>query len=249
MLHKAQRKFKRKFSMDATHLSVRPYVPWYVRWSLLLPFVLAAAGVAWWAYHSGLEFAGFHRGEAQQELATLHTQVTQLLEENNGLTREVAQYEQQIQIDSASNQETAKQLKSLNDENARLQEDLAFFQNLTETRGTEGELAIHRLKLEHDKIPGEYHLRMLLVQSGQRVKPFLGSYQLVASLLENGQKSTQVFPLKGEASGQFKLDFKYYQRIDQSLHFSPNTQLESLQIRVFVGDGREPKVRQNVAPT
>ena len=243
------RKLKRKFSIDATQLSVRPYVAWYVRWSIYVPFVLAAAGLAWWAYDSGLEFAGFHRGQTQQELEKLQVQVTSLSQENAALNSKVAQYEQQIQIDQASNQETSKQLKTLNDENAHLQEDLAFFQNLTETRGKEGELGIHRLKLEHDSMPGEYRVRMLLVQSGQRAKQFVGSYQLVATLVENGQRTNQVFPGNGEDDAQFKLNFKYYQRVEQALHLPAAAQLESVQVRVFESDAHEPKVRQNVSPT
>lgn len=243
------RKLKRKFSIDATQLSVRPYVAWYVRWSMYIPFVLAAAALAWWAYDSGLEFAGFHRGQTQQELEKLRSQVDNLNQENATLAKKVAQYEQQIQIDQASNLETGKQLKNLNDENAHLQEDLAFFQNLTETRGKEGELGIHRLKLEHDSIPGDYRLRMLLVQSGQRAKQFVGSFQLVATVVDNGQRTTQIFPSAVGGDAQFKLNFKYYQRIDQTMHMSATAELESVQVRVFESDAHEPKVKQSVSPT
>ncbi|MBW8079121.1 MAG: hypothetical protein HKM01_11035 [Gallionella sp.] len=243
------RKLKRKFSIDATQLSVRPHVAWYVRWSIYVPFVLGAIGMAWWAYDSGLEFAGFHRGQAQQELEKLHTQVISLSQENATLNSKIAQYEQQIQIDQASSQETTRQLKTLNDENAHLQEDLAFFQNLTESRGKEGELGIHRLKLEHDSMPGEYRVRMLLVQSGQRAKQFVGSYQLVATLMENGQRTNRLFPGSGEGDDQFKLNFKYYQRVEQALHLPPAAQLESVQVRVFESDAHEPKARQTVSPT
>lgn len=55
------RKFRRKFSISATRLAVRPHVPWYVRWALALPFVLLAGGLVWWTYDIGLVFAGFHR--------------------------------------------------------------------------------------------------------------------------------------------------------------------------------------------
>jgi len=79
--------------------------------------------------------AGFHRGQTQEELSTLREQVAKLSVENVQLNKQVAQYERQIQMDQASVQETAKQTKNLNDENVRLQEDLAFFQNLTATRG------------------------------------------------------------------------------------------------------------------
>jgi hypothetical protein len=238
---------ERRFSISAPQMSVRPHIPWYLRWGMMLPFVLAAIALAWWAYDNGLEFAGFHRGQAEQELSRLHDQVAKLAAENVQLSNQVAQYERKIQIEQASNQATSEQLKNLADENVHLQEDLVFFQNLTAAGGKEGELGVHRLSLERDKMPGEYHLRMLLVQSGQRAKTFSGSYQLVATVVENGQSTTHVFPLDEAGSAQFKLSFRYYQRVEQSIQLPPNVQLESVQVRIFEQGGTEPKVRQSVS--
>jgi hypothetical protein len=225
---------------------VRPHIPWYLRWGMVLPFVLAAIALAWWAYDNGLEFAGFYRGRAEQELSRLHDQVAKLELKNEQLTSQVAQYERKIQIEQASNEATSEQLKNLADENVHLQEDLVFFQNLTATSGKEGELGVHRLTLERDKMPGEYHLRMLLVQSGQRAKTFSGSYQLVATVVENGQSTTHVFPQDESGNAQFKLSFRYYRRVEQSIQLPPNAQLENVQVRIFEQGETEPKLRQSV---
>lgn len=241
------RRVKRSFGISAPKLAVRLHIPWYLRWSLMVPFVLASLGLAWWAYGSGLELAGFHRGIAREELTRLRDQVARLEGESKQLSSQVAQYERQIQIEQASNQETSRQLKSLSDENSRLQEDLAFFQNLTAMRGKEGELGLHRLRLEHDKIPGEYHLRMLLVQSGQRVKQFSGSYQLIATVLRDGQRTTHIFPQDASGNAQFQLSFKYYQRVEQNIQLPQDAQLENIQVRIFEQGTGEPKVRQNVS--
>jgi hypothetical protein len=242
-----ERRVNRRFSISAPLMSVRPHIPWYLRWGMMLPFVLAAIALAWWAYDNGLEFAGFHRGQAEQELSRLHEQVAKLEAKNAQLTNQVAQFERKIQIEQASNQASSEQLKSLADENVHLQEDLVFFQNLTAAGGKEGELGIHRLTLERDKMPGEYRLRMLLVQSGQRVKLFSGNYQLVATVVENGQSSTHVFPQDESGNAQFKLSFRYYQRIEQNIQLPPNVQLENVQVRIFERGGIEPKVRQDVS--
>lgn len=227
-------------------LSVRPHVPWYMRWGMTLPFVLAALALAWFAYDSGLEFAGFHRGETQREQEQMQKRLAGLVDENLQLGRQAAQLQQQFQMEQGRSQETAKQLKSLTDENARLQEDLNFFQDLTASSGKEGGLAIHRLTLERDKIPGEYRVRMLLVQSGQRVKEFAGGYQLVATLVQNGRKTTQLFPSGESGHEQFELKFKYYQRLEQNLRLAPDIQLQSIQVRLFEQGVLEPRVRQNV---
>ena len=111
----------------------------------------------------------------------------------------------------------------------------------------EGDLGVHRLRLERDKMPGEYHLRMLLVQSGQRAKEFSGSYQLVATVLKNGQRTTHLFPQGVSGNAQFQLSFKYYQRVEQSIQLPQDAQLESVQVRIFEQGVSEPKVRQNVS--
>lgn len=241
------RRVKRSFGISAPKLAVRPHIPWYLRWSLTVPFVLASLALAWWAYGSGLELAGFHRGEAQQELTRLRNQIARLEGENKQLNSQVAQNERQIQIEQASNQEISRQLKNLSDENVRLQEDLSFFQNLTATHGKEGELGVHRLRVERDKMPGEYRLRLLLVQSGQRVKEFSGSYQLIATALKGGQRTTYLFPQDISGNAQFKLSFKYYQRIEQSIQLPQDAKLENIQVRIFEQGASEPRVRQNVS--
>ena len=106
-----------------------------------------------------------------------------------------------------------------------------------------------RLKLERDKMPGEYHLRMLLVQSGQRAKEFNGSYQLVATVLKDGQRTTHLFPQDVSGNAQFQLSFKYYQRVEQSIQLPPDAELENVQVRIFEHGAIEPKVRQNVNPS
>ncbi|MBI3479636.1 MAG: hypothetical protein HY016_04655 [Nitrosomonadales bacterium] len=226
---------------------MRPHIPWYLRWGMVLPFVFGAAALAWWAYDNGLEFAGFHRGQAEQELSRLRDQVAKFEAKNAELTDQVAQYERKIQIEQASNQATFEHLKNLADENVHLQEDLVFFQNLTATSGKEGELGVHRLTLEKDKMPGEYHLRMLLVQSGQRAKTFSGNYQLVATVVENGQSTTRIFPQAESGNAPFKLSFRYYRRVEQSIQLPPDAQLENVQVRIFEQGASEPKVRQNVS--
>ncbi len=213
---------------------------------MILPFVLAALALIWFAYDSGLEFAGFHRGETQRELLTLNSRVATLTDENILLNSQVAQFQQQIQMEQGHSQETARQIKDLSEDNSRLQEDLAFFQNLTATQGKEGELAVHRLGVERDKIPGEYRVRMLLVQSGQRVKAFTGGYQLVATVVQNGHKTTLLFPSKQSGDAQFELNFKYYQRLEQSIVLPPDAQLQSIQVRLFERGSREPSVRQDI---
>ncbi|KAF0202373.1 MAG: hypothetical protein FD173_1974 [Gallionellaceae bacterium] len=242
------RKFKRKFSIAAPRLSVRPHVPWYVRWAITLPFIFAAGVLVWWAYDSGLELAGFHRSLAEKELDELRNRVVLLEAGNAKLANQVASYERQGQIDHSAMQETSTQVKSLNEENVRLKEDLSFFQNLPLTAGREAELSIHRLKIEADVMPGEYHCRLLLVQNvQQRGKEFQGSLQLLVNGEQDGKKVMLQFPQENSPDiAAHQLSFKYYQRIDRVFKLPADMRLESVQVRVFEKGAREPKVKQTV---
>lgn len=242
------RNIKRKFSISAPRLAVRPHVPWYVRWAITLPFIFAAGGLVWWAYDSGLELAGFHRGLAEKELDGLRDRVAFLETENAKLINQLAYYERQAQIEQSAMQETSNQVKNLNEENVRLKEDLSFFQNLPLTAGREADLSIHRLKVEPDSLPGEYRCRLLLVQNvQQRGKEFQGSLQLLVNVEQDGKKVVLQFPQESspEAAAN-QLNFKYYQRVDRIFKIPADVRLESVQVRVFEKGAREPKVKQTV---
>jgi len=243
------RRFRRKFSISAPRLSVRPHVPWYVRWAVALPFLLLIGFAIWWAYGSGLELAGFKRGQAEQELSELRERVLSLESENAQQANQLAAYERQGQIEQALDLEVDAQVKALNEENARLKEDLLFFQNLPLTGAREAELSIHRLKIEPDALPGEYHCRMLLVQSvQQRGRQFEGKMQLVVNGEQDGQKVVLQFPQENSPTdvAAHQLSFKYYQRVDKVFKLPPEMRVESVQVRVFERGMQEPKIKQTV---
>jgi hypothetical protein len=240
------RQIKRRFSIAAPRLAVRPHLPWYLRWLLAIPVVLAACWLIWWAYGSGLELAGFHREQTEDELSRLGQLISTLQNENAKLTSQLVDFERQMQMEHAANVEMERQLKGLNEEKAHLNEDLQFFQNLTMTGNREENLTIQRLKVGHDTLPGEYHCSLLLVQSGQRPKDFHGNLQLVVNAVLNGQRSVLVFPEeKSPESASYQLDFKYYQRVERTFNLPPGMTFESMQVRVYEHGSSEPKVKQD----
>lgn len=239
------RQFRRKFGSSAPRLSVRPHIPWYVRWALILPFIFVVGGLIEWAYDSGLELAGFHRGLAEKELDGLRERVAFLEENNQELLTKTERYNQQSQINQATMQETAKQIQMLNDENLRLQEDLAFFQNLPLTTGAQAGLSIHRLKVEADALPNEYRCRFLLVQNVQRAgNEFKGRLRLLVSAEWAGKKVVLQFP--AEAAPEELLSFKFYQRIERPFKLPPDYIIRRVEVNVFEDNARTVKVKQAI---
>ena len=242
------RSFRRKFSISAPRLSVRPHVPWYVRWAITLPFLLVAGYLVWWSYDAGMELAGFHRGQAETEISELRDRVAFLETENAKQANQVAVDERQAQMQQAAADEVQEQVKALHEENAKLKEDLSFFQNLPLTSGRDADLSIHSLKLESGSLPGEYHCRMLLVQGVQRRgREFEGELQIVVNGDQDGQKVVLQFPQQDKKEiAAHHLSFKYYQRVDRVFSLPPEMHIDSVEIRVFEKGMQEPKVKQMV---
>ena len=99
-----------------------------------------------WQY--GSEFAGFRKSEIERETKQLHDTVAKQQTELAELRTRLAAAERQAQIEIASQGEVAKQVKTLSGENAKLKEDLAFFQSVLPVSGRDEAVSIGRFKLE-----------------------------------------------------------------------------------------------------
>ena len=239
------RALRRKFGIAAPRLAVRTHVAWHWRWLLLAVSLAIGLSLAGSIYDVGLRFAGFERGEANQELARLGEQLMQLRNEVAAQRAAATGAERQLRIERATQNDLAQHVRTLQDENARLKEDLSFFRSLMSAAGQEGELSIHRFKVEHDALPGEYRYRLLLLQSGQREREFRGSVQLLVSLMANGKRTLLTVPAE-DAPTQLRVNFKYYQRVEGSFQVAPGSAVKSVQVRIFEHGAAQPKLVQAV---
>ncbi|MEO7465290.1 MAG: DUF6776 family protein, partial [Nitrosospira sp.] len=224
---------KRKSGIFAGRVAVRPHRPVYLRWLVIAILTVLGLGLSWGMYDAGRKFAGFDKNEISIELDRLSQLNSRLQQENDELRMKVAGFDRQLQMDLVARQDITKHVKSLEDDNIRLKEDLAFFQNIGSASGkTEQRVSIGRLKLERGQLPGEYRYSLLLVQGGQRTKDFQGSLEFVINFLQNGEK--MITPLASESPTKtFNVSFKFYERVERSFRMPPDAIVESMQVKVF----------------
>ncbi|MDP2398697.1 MAG: hypothetical protein Q8M53_10115 [Burkholderiales bacterium] len=240
------KKFARRFGIDAPRLAVRPHMPWYWRWSGLFAAGILMAGVAWFTYDFGLEYAGFRQGEAARLRAQLNETVLKQQVELAELNARTATAERQLQMERATFIDLQRQVKNLAQDNARLKEDLAFFQSLTAT-GKPGSISINRFRLLPEPVPGEYRYQLLLVQTGERAKEFTGRLQFVLNLQQDGRKVVLVLPQESTQSAkEYQVSFKLFQRVEGMFRISPDATVKGLQVRVFEGNSDAPRLTHNV---
>lgn len=241
-----RRVLKRRFSIAASPLAVRRHVAWY--WRLPLAVVLLAGGVmlSWWFYDAGMRFAGFERGSTVEELHRLRERSTELERENVSLRSMGAQAERKMQIEQVTQNDLAKTVKTLQDENAQLKESLTFFRKQMSSDKSDGDLSIYRFKVENI-MPGEYRYRLLLLQGGQREREFQGKVQFLISFTQGEEKRVMTLPSAKEAEARaYNLNFKYYQRLEGVFNAGPNAQVKKVQIRVFENGAVQPRLMQTV---
>lgn len=225
---------------------MRPHMPWYWRWSGIVSGGVLVAGVAWFTYDFGLEYAGFRQGEAVRLRAQLNETVLKQQGELAELNARTAAAERQLQIERATFVDLERQVKNLAQENARLKEDLAFFQSLTAT-GKEGAISVNRFRLMPESVPGEYRYQLLLVQTGERAKEFNGRLQFVLNLQQDGRKVVLVMPPDASRPAkEYQVSFKLFQRVEGMFRISPDAAVKGLQVRVFEGNSDAPRLTHNV---
>jgi len=244
-------KLRRRFGIAAPKVSVRTHVPWYLRWlgiAVLLGFSAALAG---WMYDAGRRYAGFDRSEVEQELATARSELGRVRDELERLRAIANAADSKVSIERTAQQKLAQQVRSLEQDNARLREELAIFESmLSSDSASAAPLSVLRFKVEPEPLPGEYRYRVLLLASGpRRGRDFRGRLELVVRLTEGGRSAMIVVPGEGQSdSAAFRLTFKHFQRVDGTFRVDPKAKVETVQVRIYEDGTMEPKATRNVAP-
>lgn len=243
------RKLRQRFGIAAPSVSVRTHVPWYLRWLGLAVVLVLSVALAAWTWDAGRRFAGFDRSEVEQDLAAARAEAAKLREELERLRALTNAADSKVAIERTAQQKLAQQIRSLEQENGRVREELALFESmLSSETAVAAPLSILRFKVEPDLLPGEFRYRLLLLASGpRRGREFQGRLELAVGLTDDGRSAIIMVPAQAESEGPaFRLAFKHFQRIEGSFRVSPKARVGSVQVRVYESGAAEPKVTQSV---
>lgn len=241
------KRLKRMFGISAPRMAVRAAIPWYLRWLVLIALASVVLLMSRAAYDFGKKFAGFDQSEADQEVQRLGESNAKMQQELAQRRGELVKSERLLQVERATYADLVKQMKTLTADNAALKEDLAFFQTLMPSGVKESGVAVNRFMVQNDALPGEYRYRLLVTQTGQRSKDFQGKLQFVVNLQQDNKKIVMNLPAEDDLDGRgYKLDFRFYQRVEGTFRVAAGTSVKSMQVRVFENGSKEPKLTQSV---
>lgn len=160
-----------------------------------------------------------------QKLESLEAETSDLLEELNR-TREL------IKLDKQARTKLTLLVNNLETENARLKEDLAFYQDFI-PGPSNTEISLKRLQVTKDTVPRQYRYRALIVQGDK--KPTIDlKIQVLVQYLREGKPDMMVFPLNRESSEEkFSVELKRFARIDGLFEIPEGTKLDKVEIRLM----------------
>ena len=229
------RRLRSRFGISAPKVAVRTHISWYWRAMATIAVLSISFALAGWIYDAGRKIAGFDRQESEQEMAALRDRLVELEKEAVKLRAMASAGESNVQIERTTQQQLARQVKSLEIENSRLKEDLAFFENLAAAEGKEPGFTINRLQVEPNGNPGQYRYRLLAAaQGGKKDREFKGSVQLMVGIHQEGKNAMIVLPEQGDPAKQrFNINFKHFQRVDGTFQVPAGARVTSVEARLI----------------
>ena len=224
---------RRRLSISAPRMTVRRHVPWTMRAAFVLVLVGAFLLGGKWVYHLGRDFAGFGE-DLHGEVTRLEAENAALRAERDRLTQSEGAAQSRLTIERSAQEQLGKQIKSLEIENAKLKDDVSFFENLS-ANGPVGGLSIKRMRVERDVVPEQMRYRILVTQGGKIDHDFSGELQLLVTLQEEGK--AVIINLPGAASDAdaktFLVNFRLFERLEGTFHVPPGALVKQVEARIL----------------
>ena len=243
-------KLRLRLGIAAPRVAVRSQLAWY--WRVLGAVLLLAvsAALAVWLYDAGRRIAGFDRGEADSELVGLRREVDATRGELERLRAIANAADAKLAIERTAQAQLAQQVRGLENDNARVREELAIFESMLSADARNAQpLRIQRFKVEPDVMPGEYRYRMLLLASGRRDRDFQGRLELLISIQQDGKNAMMSVPDKSEGeAAAFRIGFRHFQRIEGVFRVNAKARVQTVQARVYEVGTDQPRATQSATP-
>jgi hypothetical protein len=124
------RALRRRFGIARSRVEIHSTLPWYWRWLGIAALLGISAVSAAWIYDAGRRFAGFDRSEVQEELSRVSRELDTARSELERLRAVANASDSRLSIERTAQQKLAQQIRTLEQDNARLREELGTFETM-----------------------------------------------------------------------------------------------------------------------
>lgn len=226
----------RNLSVSGPRVAVRSQLPWPLR--ALLAFI--ALSLAFAAGLASGEFArssgGTERAAQGAEPDELRAQLAQALADRDREAAAAVDWESRLKVERSAQEQVRVQVKLLEDENARLKGDLAFFESLLPMPADAKGVVIRSFRVQADSEPNSMRYRLLVQQSGRPERDFVGEVALTVNLQDGGRPAVVRLPDPAmPGAGPAPLSFRHYQRLEGNFPVPAGATVSSVLVRIHSG--------------
>jgi hypothetical protein len=223
----------RQLSVSGPNVAVRTQLPWPLRALVLVALLAFAVAAGFWSSGRGGSPDGADPRIVESELERTRMELQQTLAERDRYAALAVQRESQIHIDRVAHQQLEKQLKALEEDNARLKADLSFFESLLPTPANAKGVVIRSFRIQADDEPDRLRYRLLVQQSGRPDRDFVGDVSLVVNLQQGGRDWVLSLPDPAVPdAGPAALSFRHYQRVEGTFTLPPGAVIRSVLVKI-----------------
>lgn len=232
------RRLRRRFGISAPKVAVKTHVSWYWRAIASILVLSISIALAGWLYDVGHQFSGTRDRDHEQLVSSLKDRIDKYRQEILELRAKASSSESSLQVERTAQQQLMHQVRTLEQENTRLKEDLAFFENFSYKDAREPGFTINGFKIEAGDLPGHYRFRLMVaIQGGKKEQTFRGNLQLVIKLRDGNKDAMMIWPAANDPQrGRFNLNFRYFQRVDGGFQVPQGARPATIEAR-FLQDG------------
>lgn len=230
------KRWVRNLSVSGPRVAVRTELPWPLR--ALIVFVglslAVAAGFAVYAY--GRSLGSPDGDDLSVELGRVRAQLAQMAADRDRQAAAAVNWESQLKVERSAQQQVRVQMKSLEDENAKLKADLAFFESLLPMPANAKGVVIRSFRVQSEGEPNALRYRLLVQQSGRPERDFVGAVTLTVNLQQGGRPWVLQLPDPTlPEAGPAPLSFRHYQRVEGTFPVPDGATVRSILVRIQAG--------------
>jgi uncharacterized protein DUF6776 len=186
--------------------------PWYIGVGSLVVLLFTAS------YLTGRYLAISDLSETKQQLASVELELAETKSALDNLNERLVMQAQSAQVDNLSNQELINSVKSLQQNNKKLVEELTFYRKIMAPERDKDGLVVDSIKLFNTDKENVFQVRTTLIQAGKQLQFLKGSILIkVAGELDGQAREFDIRELGTFKNSDFQFQFKYFQNIQGTI--------------------------------
>ncbi|MDK2123602.1 DUF6776 family protein [Parachitinimonas caeni] len=205
----------------------------HISWPLRIVFALGCAlglfAIGYFLYEFGRQ-KGTEEVLADQRLRSIQSENELLRRELVDQKGRQAGQAQTLKVELTTRESLIDQLRQSQSENAKLREEVAFYETLLTKTDRSPALSIESFRAEPQG--SGYRIRLLLLQGQSSPEPFKGEVEFKLVAKGNGQAHATLWPV----GHRLPLDVRRFARIEQEI---PALRLQQVEVRIYAaGDSK-----------